>query len=1004
MKSSTAYRSQGRRLTANDLAERLLPDLHMNEFIGWAPDLFAFTSYMMSNTGAYQLVVSPPTKASWEPTNKELKDWLGIEIKWDEETNKWAAFSQESEEKLQTDKDDQVSISDEERERPNQILNNWLKSFLLDAKDAKKWILEPKGWRFPGHRLAYFSDELKKPLKQLEGNPEKQIYAIAEHIKIHALVGLSSPIKGEGAKELLENYQRKEISKIEEEITSAEDKKIIDKKKQELKDLKDLFEKKTEISLADFLKNDEDRNWIQFVQKLGDDWNEHLEEMTDKEFQLINHALRKEEGNIFHQADRKGRKDHFDNTALSYDEYAENYIGKKDDENPEKEREKELLGILLKNTPPLLLICWAFFYNELNCETFYGTDDQALNVSDLLCNRDEIQINLEQKKRLWRVCQSIFTLHAIADICCTTWGIYPVEEPEKERARWYAEKLLYDKGSLSTVNPERGRVIPKRHNPNVGITLRSISSNLAFHRSSVDVVWRGATETPLENRLKEIEEREKKNSETLPKTLSILLMPFPLDVKAKHFREDRDAEGRVNMSSDYGFFKYNPQEGTGRVQIFQENNEMTNHIIKLIEEAKQELEEDRFVDIVVFPESSLSKQQYEMLQAKLEGKSLQHEIDELDDKRKKIEQKEDKVRARIDTAIQNKEEVAAYAIVPQIDQNIDDHGSTLTELQKKIKIPPSVLIAGVRESPQDIQEEVKLKNTRELENETEENRAAKIAEFKEEIKGHTFFDRNAVYCKYYNNTDEGYDGERYRMSQKFKQYKHHRWQLDSTQIRSYGLSQILEPEKHKIWWEAMKVPRRRVSFLNVGKVMTISHLICEDLARQDPIADLIRHVGPTLVVTLLMDGPQLKNRWSSRYASILSDDPGSSVITLTSFGMVKRYNSPHGLLSRVVALWSESHGQVREIELANGAEAILLTLKCEPKQERTADGREERVPTNTLSLVDVIQIYPPPIVNPESGSQNDVSGSDEQKLQGKQKAPANPKSRGKQKIAGKTGG
>src|SRR5687768_17746605 len=37
-------------------------------------------------------------------------------------------------------------------------------------------------------------------------------------------------------------------------------------------------------------------------------------------------------------------------------------------------------------------------------------------------------------------------------------------------------------------------------------------------------------------------------------------------------------------------------------------------------------------------------------------------------------------------------------------------------------------------------------------------------------------------------------------------------------------------------------------------------LICEDLARQDPIAELVRHVGPTLVVTILMDGPQLKNR------------------------------------------------------------------------------------------------------------------------------------------------
>src|SRR6185295_16620722 len=107
-------------------------------------------------------------------------------------------------------------------------------------------------------------------------------------------------------------------------------------------------------------------------------------------------------------------------------------------------------------------------------------------------------------------------------------------------------------------------------------------------------------------------------------------------------------------------------------------------------------------------------------------------------------------------------------------------------------------------------------------------------------------------------------------------------------------------------------------------------------------ADLIRHAGPSLVVSLLMDGPQLKTRWPARYASILSDDPGSSVITLTSWGMVRRYSSPYGLMSNVIALWSESGGgKIREIELASGAQAVLLTLKLASKRERTADCRLE---------------------------------------------------------------
>ncbi|HEX6045694.1 MAG TPA: hypothetical protein VFZ22_14475, partial [Pyrinomonadaceae bacterium] len=192
---------------------------------------------------------------------------------------------------------------------------------------------------------------------------------------------------------------------------------------------------------------------------------------------------------------------------------------------------------------------------------------------------------------------------------------------------------------------------------------------------------------------------------------------------------------------------------------------------------------------------------------------------------------------------------------------------------------------------------------------------------------------------------------------KYKQYKHHRWQLDRTQIRRYGLSSILSPDI--TWWESIKIPKRRVSFLNVGDRMTISHLICEDLARQDPIAELVRQVGPTLVVSILMDGPQLKSRWSARYATVLSDDPGSSVITLTSLGMVKRHISEYGAMSRVVALWNESGaGHSREIELAQGADAVLLTLRMDETPEKTADGRKEAVATSILRLNDVIQIYP----------------------------------------------
>ncbi len=232
----------------------------------------------------------------------------------------------------------------------------------------------------------------------------------------------------------------------------------------------------------------------------------------------------------------------------------------------------------------------------------------------------------------------------------------------------------------------------------------------------------------------------------------------------------------------------------------------------------------------------------------------------------------------------------------------------------------------------------------------------------------TRFARNAVYCKYFDpgstNGNKFGDIEEFRKKKnrdqapKYVQYKHHRWQLNATKIKQYGLSQQLDTGKK--WWEAIKIPRRRVSFLNVGDKMTLCHLICEDLARQDPIADLIRQVGPSLVVTILLDGPQQRDRWASRYATVLSEDPGCSVIALTSFGMVSRWNSPYRSMSRVIALWSNKESISREIELEHGAEAVLLTIEVGTEQEITADGRKESKnhTTSVFKLVDVIQVYP----------------------------------------------
>ena len=170
-----------------------------------------------------------------------------------------------------------------------------------------------------------------------------------------------------------------------------------------------------------------------------------------------------------------------------------------------------------------------------------------------------------------------------------------------------------------------------------------------------------------------------------------------------------------------------------------------------------------------------------------------------------------------------------------------------------------------------------------------------------------------------------------------RQNKHHRWSLDEGQIYQYHLGGALHP--HVRWWEAMDVPRRTIQFIELGDEITLVSLVCEDLAQIDDVAEVIRSVGPTVVVTPLLDGPQLTSRWASRYASVLADDPGSAVLTLTSLGMVERCR-PHGRdASAVVALWKDPVRGSREIPLEAGAQGVLLTLCGDRATRSSADGR-----------------------------------------------------------------
>jgi hypothetical protein len=174
----------------------------------------------------------------------------------------------------------------------------------------------------------------------------------------------------------------------------------------------------------------------------------------------------------------------------------------------------------------------------------------------------------------------------------------------------------------------------------------------------------------------------------------------------------------------------------------------------------------------------------------------------------------------------------------------------------------------------------------------------------------------------------------------YPQHKHHRWRVERRQIDQYDIAKALSPEL--IWWEDIHIHPRALRFLCVNSWLTLCHLICEDLARLEPVGSLIRAVGPTLVIALLQDGPQLEERWPGRYATVLAEDPGSSVLTLTSLGMALRSKprDPRRDARRpTVALWKDPLTGTTQLNLNREADALLLKLRVKRDLEWTADGR-----------------------------------------------------------------
>jgi hypothetical protein len=204
-----------------------------------------------------------------------------------------------------------------------------------------------------------------------------------------------------------------------------------------------------------------------------------------------------------------------------------------------------------------------------------------------------------------------------------------------------------------------------------------------------------------------------------------------------------------------------------------------------------------------------------------------------------------------------------------------------------------------------------------------------------------------------------------KIAQRWFQSKHHRWGLDGDQIRRYQLGHVLAPGSK--WWEQINVGDRGCYVTSFRSYATLSVLICEDLARYDPVLTVMNAIGPNLVIALLMDGPQLENRWPGRYATALADDPGSAVLTVTSFGMVVRSRNPGDEINRAIALWKEPNGKAQVLKLPKGSHGLLLTLTNRLVRQFTLDGRDDGEATMQFALGaahGITHPKPPPWIGP----------------------------------------
>jgi hypothetical protein len=187
-----------------------------------------------------------------------------------------------------------------------------------------------------------------------------------------------------------------------------------------------------------------------------------------------------------------------------------------------------------------------------------------------------------------RLCEALLTLHAIADEACAGLGVaLDAADGEACVYRAHGRELLTRTGSLSRANPSVLRVLPKVRTPPTGRA--SFSRYACVHGPGIEARWH---KMPARHA----------GTDVRSEYANLLLLPWPLEVKASDFRQLGDSVHR-QAKEPFAFFEFAPAHGL--------DFDLLDRVLTAARE------EAGSVDVVVLPESAVAEEEVEELEALL---------------------------------------------------------------------------------------------------------------------------------------------------------------------------------------------------------------------------------------------------------------------------------------------------------------------------------------------------------------------------------------------------